>query len=134
MASFWKYLHLTGHLSLFYVIEKGGVRGDGVGLYSVGCILQCHHWMPLNPTHCTFKLIKKHENAFAFDLTIIGVSYAVLEDGEPLILFLLRHHAEVEVASVRVPQDQGELGRHLQEGSAPHLGLHSWRHTAIETH
>ena len=58
--------------------------------------------------------------------TVVGVSDTVLEDGVPLELLLLRPHAEVVVVSIRVPQDQGELGGTLQERGAACFGLHTW--------
>ena len=57
--------------------------------------------------------------------TIIGMSYTVLKDCMPLLLFFLRHHTEVVVAGVRVPQDQGELGGTLQEGRVTHFSLYT---------
>jgi len=48
-------------------------------------------------------------------LTIVGVSDAVLKDGVPLLLLLLGHHAEIVVASIRVPEDEGKLCRTFQK-------------------
>lgn len=56
-------------------------------------------------------------------VTVVAVSDAVLQHGVPLLLLLLRHHAEVVVAGVRVIQDEGELGRTLDERIAAHFGL-----------
>lgn len=58
--------------------------------------------------------------------TIIGMSYTVLKDCMPLLLFFLRYHTEVVVAGVRVPQDQRELGGTLQEGRVTHFSLYTW--------
>lgn len=58
-------------------------------------------------------------------LTVVAVSDAVLQHCEPLLLLLLRHHAEVVVAAVRVPQDEGERGGKPNKGAAGHLGLHT---------
>jgi len=66
----------------------------------------------------------------AFPLTVVGVSDAVLQHGVPLGLLLLRHDTEVVVARVRVPQDQGELGGALHEGTAAHPRLHACGRTA----
>lgn len=48
-------------------------------------------------------------------VTIVTVSDAVLKHSMPLLLLLLCHHAEVVVAGVWVPQDEGELGRTLDK-------------------
>jgi len=56
-------------------------------------------------------------------VTVVAVSDAVLQDGVPLALLLLRRHAEVMVAGVGVPQDERELGRALDERVAARFGL-----------
>lgn len=57
--------------------------------------------------------------------TVVAVSDAVLHHGEPLLMLCLRGHAEVVMASVRVPQDQRELGGELDERVAADFGFHA---------
>lgn len=57
------------------------------------------------------------------DRTVVAVSDAVLQHGVPLLLLLLRGHTEVVMAGVRVPQDQREPGRTLDERITGRLGL-----------
>lgn len=38
-------------------------------------------------------------------LTIVGVPDAVLQDGVPLLLFILRHCTEIVMTGVGVPED-----------------------------
>lgn len=52
-------------------------------------------------------------------LTIVAVPYAVLENCPPLLLLLARHHAEVIVPGVGVPEDEGEIRGALQDGGLP---------------
>lgn len=59
-------------------------------------------------------------------LTIIAVSDAVLQHGVPLLLFLLRHHAEVVVAGVRVPEDERKWRGTIYEWFAAQLGLNAY--------
>lgn len=59
-------------------------------------------------------------------VTVVTVPDAVLQHCVPLLLFLLRPHAEVVVAGVRVPQDEGELGRALDERSTARFGLDTY--------
>lgn len=55
--------------------------------------------------------------------TVTGVSDAVLQHREPLLLLFLGGHTEVVMVGVRVPEDQRELGVALHKGGAPHLGF-----------
>lgn len=59
-------------------------------------------------------------------LTIIAVSDAVLQHGVPLLLFLLRHHTEVVVAGVRVPEDERKWRGTLYEWIAAQFGLNAY--------
>lgn len=56
-------------------------------------------------------------------VTVVIVSHTVLQHSMPLLLLLLRHHAEVAMAGVRVPKDEGELGNTLDERMIAHFGL-----------
>lgn len=51
------------------------------------------------------------------------MSHTVLQHSIPLLLLLLRHHAEVAMAGVRVPEDEGELGSTLDERMIAHFAL-----------
>lgn len=59
-------------------------------------------------------------------VTIVTVSDTVLQHSVPLLLLLLRHHTEVVVAGVRVPQDEGELGRTLNKRITAHFSLNTY--------
>lgn len=59
-------------------------------------------------------------------VTIVTVSDAVLQHCVPLLLLLLCHHTEVVVAGVRVPQDEGVLGRTLDKRTTAHFGLDAY--------
>lgn len=54
-------------------------------------------------------------------LTIVAVPDAVLQDRLPLVLFGLRHHAEVVVPGGRVPEDERELRGALEDGGGARL-------------
>lgn len=56
-------------------------------------------------------------------VTVVTVSDTVLQYCVPLGLLLLRHHTEVVVAGVRVPQDEGELARTLDKRITRHFGF-----------
>lgn len=58
-------------------------------------------------------------------LTVVAVPHAVLENRPPLLLLLARHHAEVVVPGVGVPEDQGEIRGALDDGGVPRLGRHA---------
>lgn len=60
-------------------------------------------------------------------VTVVAVSHTVLQHGVPLLLLLLRHHAEVAMARVRVPKDEGELSNTPDEGMTAHFGLDAYR-------
>lgn len=60
-------------------------------------------------------------------LTVVTVSHAVLQHGVPLLLLLLRHHAEVAMARVRVPKNEGVLSNTLDEWITAHFGLDAYR-------
>lgn len=51
------------------------------------------------------------------------MSHTVLQHSMPLLLLLLRHHAEVAMAGVRMPEDEGELSNTLDERMIAHLAL-----------
>lgn len=55
-------------------------------------------------------------------LTIVAVPDAVLQDCLPLVLLSFCHHAEVVVPCRRVPEDERELRRALEDGGAARLG------------
>lgn len=59
-------------------------------------------------------------------VTVVTVSDTVLQHSVPLLLLLLGHHTEVVVAGVWVPQDEGELGRTLDERVTAHFGLDTY--------
>lgn len=58
-------------------------------------------------------------------VTVVTVSDAVLKHGVPLLLLLLCRHAEVVMAGIWVPQDEGELGHTLNERTTAHFGLNT---------
>lgn len=60
-------------------------------------------------------------------VTVVAVSHAVLQHGVPLLLLLLRHHAEVAMVRVRVPKNEGELSNTLDEWIIAHFGLDAYR-------
>ena len=66
-------------------------------------------------------------------LTVVAVSDAVLQHGVPLLLLLLRHHTEVVVAGVRMPQDERELGRTLDKWTAAHFALDTYNQSHDRT-
>lgn len=55
--------------------------------------------------------------------TVVTVSDTVLQNSMPLLLLLLRHHAEVAMEGVRVPEDEGELSNALDERVIAHFAL-----------
>lgn len=64
-------------------------------------------------------------------VTVVAVSHAVLQHGVPLLLLLLRRHAEVAMARVRVPKNEGELGSALDEWMVAHFGLDACRERRV---
>lgn len=56
-------------------------------------------------------------------VTVVIVPHTVLQHSVPLLLLLLRHHAEVAMAGVRVPEDEGELSNTLDERMIAHFAL-----------
>lgn len=60
-------------------------------------------------------------------VTVVTVSHTVLQNSVPLLLLLLRHHAEVAMARVRVPKDEGELSHTLDERMIARFGLDAYR-------
>ena len=66
-------------------------------------------------------------------VTIVAVSDAVLQHSVPLLLLLLRHHAEVVVTGVWMPQDEGELGRTLDKRTAAHFGLDIYNKSTVNS-
>lgn len=60
-------------------------------------------------------------------VTIVTVSDTVLQHSVPLLLLLLCHHTEVVVTGIWMPQDEGELGRTLDEWVTAHFGLDTYK-------